>query len=195
MILDHIDNLCIPDDECYGNEVRSLRTLGIGLAFLNAQVASIEQKVRGTIPPYVRVFSYGNDPRFAQAMPLIECAFHWYAVSGCNYVGLVGWLAKQIDPGRPDPKQYVRDLIPAVVTYRNKVAGHFAKASPGDDNLATLDASVLHSVAFSDDRFYAGVWRLTQTSQGTRSSSPDMRWSLTKTHTELVKRYWPVGNR
>lgn len=191
MILDHIDNLLLPDDHRYSNEVRTLNSLAVGLAFLNTQVSGIEHKVRATISNDVRVFSYGNDPQLTWLpKDLIVCAFHWYAVSACNYVLLVGWLASQVCPGRPDAKHYLRAVIPTVVTYRHKVAAHFARALPAGDNAATLDASVMHSVAFDDDAFYAGVWKVTKTVHGVPSSSANLRWSLTKTHAELTRRYW-----
>ncbi len=198
MILDHIENLSLPDGPKYFNEVRTLKSLAVGLAYLNNQIAAIEQKVRESISKNVRPCSCGNDPRpkWAPPLDLIVCAFHWYAVSACNYVRLVGWLGQQVCSNRPAPIDYTKDVIPVVVTYRNKVAAHPARVFPKDDNAATLDASVLYSVKFSDVAFYAGCWKITKTSKGVSSTSPDICWSLTKTHVELVKRYWPkTGSR
>ena len=194
MILDHIEQMALPDPSRFSNEIQTLRSLAVGLGFLNHQVLAIENKVRESISPNVRVFSYGNEPRFAWVpKDLIVCAFHWYAVSARNYVGLVGWLAKQVCPARPEPADYAKAVIPVVVAYRHKVAAHFGKVFPRkDDTAATLDASVLPSVAFQDDSFYAGAWTVTKSVKGVPSSSPDLCWSLTKTHAELTKRYWPT---
>lgn len=190
MILDYINNLSLPDDPRYGNELSVLRHLATGLRFLNAQVASIEKRKKEKVGEKVRVFSFGNDPVLPRAIQdFIVCAFHWYAISACNYAQLVGWLAL---PSRTDQKEYVKAVMLPVKTYRDKVAAHFARADPRkEDNAATLDASVLPSVAFDDDAFYVGAWRITKTVAGVPSSSIDFRWSLTKTHVELTKRYWP----
>jgi len=192
MILDHLDNLTLPDGHHFGNEVAVLQSLAVGLDFLSTQIAGIEKEAWRRFANKARVLSYGNNPMLAWVpKDLVLCAFHWYSVSACNYVSLVGWLAKQVYPTRPEPKEYVRAVIPIVQTYRDKVAAHFARVFPRKDTPATLDASVLPSVTFYDDAFYVGAWAVMKTVQGVPSSSCDLRWSLTKTHAELTTRYWP----
>ncbi len=198
MILDHIDKLLLPNDHCYGNEVHTLNTLAGGLAFLNAQVGGIEQKARGMLRDDIRVFLYGNDPKLAWIpTDLVVCAFHWYAVSVCNYVWLAGWLAQQVGATTTDSRDYAETVIPAVVTYRHKVGAHLARVFPRrDDTPADRMGSVMLPAVLDGDAFWAGAWTIViTTGEQLFSTTHDMRWSLTKTHVELAKRYWPEAGR
>jgi hypothetical protein len=213
MILDYKEGIHLRNDNLPGmfyNEIRTLKYLSVGLKYIFAQVYKIEQEILrkaekkdecflSSMPPEVknafknqiaglRIHSFGNDPSLPWVpRDLIACAFHWYAVSVCNYVSLVGWLANL------DPKKYAIKIIPQVVTFRNKIAAHLARWIPRkDDTAADLDMSVIYPIEFCDDAFYVGVWKLTKKSISEESSTThDFRWSLTKTHFELVLRYWP----
>ena len=100
MIIDYVDNLELSDEaaEQYFNELRSLDYLSTGLNFLNAQVQRIESEFRGSLDSDGMVRMFGNAPQLeGMSQNLVACAFHWYSVTACNYVKLVGWLANEGD--------------------------------------------------------------------------------------------------
>ena len=193
MIIDCIDKLELSDDRAgnYANELSSLGYLAQGLWFLNGQVQRLEAKITEQVGKDKQVFMLGNVPQLKAVVPqgLVACAFHWYAVSVCNYVRMVGWLAYGQEP--IDTIKYVKHVIPAVYVWRNKVAAHFAKIAPRkEDNPADLAISVMWPISFDDDAFYAHSYRLTQSTSGkSHTSRQDMRWSLTHTHRDLIPRY------
>lgn len=192
--IDHIDNLELTDDEVakYFNELRSLDYLAQGLWFLYYQVQRIEAKITEDMGTKKQVFIFGNAPRL-KAIPqdLVACAFHWYAVTVCNYVKMIGWLTHSGDSAKA--RDYLKQVIPPVKVWRDKVGAHFARISPlKDDTPADLAKSVMFPISFDDDAFYAGSLTLTQSSGGKSSTSRrDIRWSLTHTHRNLIPRYWP----
>ena len=115
MILDYIDNIQLSDDrvKAYYNELHSLGYLAQGLSFLYEQVQRLEAKVIEQIPSNQKVFLFGNAPVLSSVpRSLVACAFHWYAVTVCNYVRMVGWLAAGGDSTKAD--DYVRRVLPAV---------------------------------------------------------------------------------
>lgn len=52
MILDHVDNLKLPDDDRdrFHNELRSLSYLSLGLSYLANQVGSVEKDILERLP-------------------------------------------------------------------------------------------------------------------------------------------------
>jgi len=188
MILDHIDNLELPDQlvRKHHNDLVQLRVLAEGLHYLNSMVTGIVEGARVAWAKNPNAL-----PRNVAPQALIRCAFDWYAVSACNFIRLVGWLAHEADNTCPEPHEYVKKVIPAVLTYRNKVAAHFAKASPGRDGAATLVASTLPSLSWINGIPTVGAFRVTIRRQGHLTQSEDWQWSLMQTHRELLPRYWP----
>lgn len=193
-VLDHLEGLEITEAQAEqrGNEFNSLAYLGTGLDFLYRQVKRTEQTVLERIDPSVKVFMAGNAPEFEGiSMGLIACAFHWYAVSVCNYVRLVGWLTQREETERA--KEYVQRVLPEVYVWRNKVAAHFSITDPRpEDTPADLAKSVMLPISFDDDAFYAGSLTITMRRAGEASTSRQgARWSLTHVHEDLAPRYWP----
>jgi hypothetical protein len=194
MIIDHVDQIELAEEvvQAHKNELNSLRYLAQGLHLLYAQVKRIEDKVLERLDPDLEVFMYGNAPELKQVpLGIVACSFHWYAVSACNYARMVGWIANAGDTKKAG--QYVQQVLLPVYIWRNKIAAHFAKVDPRpEDTPADLAASVMFPISFHNDAFYAGQMRLSMTQHGQGSSSrTDMQWSLTHTHFELAKRYWP----
>jgi len=196
--LDYIEKFALSGENLtkYSNELMSLQYLSVGLSFLYKQVKKLETIVTKRIDPTIRVFSYGNDPRMA-GIPrdLVACSFHWYSVSVCNYALMVGWLRYNIEPTSSLPWDYVDSIIPAVRAWRDKVAAHFSKADIRyrGDNIAEKEISVFYPIGFYDDAFYAAPMKLTMTKKGKRITSDALqKWSLTKTHEQLLPRYWPA---
>lgn len=170
----------------------SLHYLASGLWFLNEQVSKIETLIASKTPDGKRVFHFGNSPNLAGIpQDLVACAFHWYAVTACNYVKMVGWLANNGDSNKA--REYMEEVLPEVYLWRHKVAAHFARIDPHkDDNAADLAMSVIFPVSYDNDAFYTGSFTLTISAGGKQSTSrQDMRWSVTQTHKELIRRYWP----
>jgi len=194
MIIDYIENFRLPDDKAKTqfNELRSLDYLATGLWFLYEQVQGVEAKIIEGLPKGKRVSMFGDAPEMQGInQDLVACAFHWYAVTVCNYVKMVGWLANDGDSKKT--LEYIKHVIPAVYIWRNKVAAHFAKFAPRkEDNPADLAKSVMFPISFDDNAFYVSSWTLTLGISGkSHTSRQDMRWSLTHIHRELVPRYWP----
>ncbi len=189
MMLDHIDKLELSGDAAdkYGNELRPLSYLSEGLYYLYKQVKGIEVTVAPKPNPKMRVSIFGNEPQKG----LVVCAFHWYAVTICNYVRLIGWLTHGED--KHQATEYVKRVIPAVYLWRNKVAAHFSITDPQkEDTPADLAKSVMSLISFDDDAYFADSLTLSMRRKGTTSTSrQDMRWSLTHTHENLSTRYWP----
>ena len=216
VILDYIDGLELHDEDLgrYSNELGSLGYLSTGLSYLNAQVRNAETEVLSRVPQNESVFVFGKGPPLGGApQELVACAFHWYSVTACNYVRLVGWLGSGGDDR--EARAYLKRVLPEVTRWRNKVGAHFAQTDPRrDDSPADLAASIMFPISFDEDAFYAGSLTLTlgTSSQaggeateipnwrrrllgglgvkGSRSRT-DMRWSLSNTHRQLASRYWP----
>lgn len=192
--LDRVENLQLSDKDAaqHANELNSLAYLGQGLGFLYGQVKKIEDGINAQLNPNLHVSMFGNAPGLRDTpQGLVACAFHWYAVSICNYVRLVGWLTHDAD--KKQAEEYVERVLPAVFIWRNKVAAHFAITAPrSEDTPADLAASIMFPISFDDDAFYAATMKLAMRRAGTASASrEDMRWSLTHTHKNLSTRYWP----
>ena len=191
MIVDHVDNLELRDAEQYHNELSALYRLWIGLCYLDNEVRKIEDEARERLnTKEMRVISFSNNPQL-EGIPqnLVACAFHWYSVTACSYVQLIGWLVYgRVDEGR----EYLKRVLPEVSTWRNKVGAHFALVSPRKDNPAVLAQSVMNPLSFDDDAFYVSSLKLSMSSKSQASTSrQDMRWSLTHTHRKLSSRYYP----
>ena len=197
MIIDYIDKLDLPDDKAKTqfNELRSLHYLATGLRFLYEQIQRVEAEVIKRVAKQKQVFIFGNAPEMQGInQDLVACAFHWYAVTVCNYVRMVGWLANGGDS--TTATDYLKQIVLPVKLWRDKVGAHFARTSPRrDDTPADLAYSVMFPISFDDDAFYANSLTLTQSSGGKSSTSrQDMRWSLTHTHRSLIPRCWSGGS-
>ena len=136
----------------------------------------------------------GNFPAF-QDVPqgLVTCAFHWYAISACQYVGTVGAIAHRQDNARPGWREYVTAVIPEVFAFRNKVAAHFAWCVGNKkDTLAERLASILPSLIFAEDCFQIAGYTVHRRKGGNVSDSTAIQpWSLCRVHERLRQRYWP----
>ena len=196
-VIDYIDNLKLLDEqeERQFNELRSLDYLATGLRFLYERVQTVEDEVINRVQKKKQVIIFGDAPEMQGInQDLVACAFQWYAVTACNYVKMVGWLANSGDSSKE--REYMQSVLPQVYLWRHKVAAHFAVIDPQrDDNAADLTMSVMFPISFENDAFYTGLFTL-MTSKGGKKcrSRQDMRWSLIHTHCDLIPRYW-TGNR
>jgi hypothetical protein len=104
----------------------------------------------------------------------------------------------QLEPERKKIKKacdnYVKTLpeIQEVLKWRNKISAHFALTDPRkDDNIATLEASIIYPVGFEVDRFRTGTMIFSRGDSTVNHESEIPRWSLTELFEELINRFWP----
>jgi hypothetical protein len=197
-VLDHYENITVPGPvfQQPTNEYAALLTLRTGLEFLHRQALRADDTVRQTVNPKgeLKYFGMGNLPELSQVpIPLLVCAFHWYAISACQYVRLVGAIAYRQDNSRKLPPHYVQAVIPEVLAFRNKVAAHFAFSTENSkDNEAERLASILPPLAFVNDSFHVGAMTVGLSHDGKDSNSSTIApWSICEVHERLKARYWP----
>jgi hypothetical protein len=195
-VLDHIDYVTVPGNPFRKphNEYWALVCLYQGMEFLYKQARHCDVTVRQRIDPSIRFDGFGNVPLFDDIpKPLLTCAFHWYAISACNYVRTVGAIAHRQDSSRPSPREYAKAVIPEVVAFRDKVAAHFAWSTENSrDTEADRLASILPPLSFTIDSFYVGGLQISLRRSGKSSTSDAIEpWSLCKVHDALRIRYWP----
>jgi len=194
-VLDHIENITVPGNvfEKPKNEYWALTCLRDGMESLYLKALRCDQVVQQRVNPTGNniISCSGNSPKLAQVrLTLLTCAFHWYAISACQYVRTVGAVAYQHDSERRD---YTEKVIPEVLAFRNKVAAHFAWSMENNrDNDAERLASIFPPLSFETDSFYVGAFTVAVGRGGSTSTSEVIKpWSLCRTHETLRKRYWP----
>ena len=201
-VLDHLDGISVPGNVfCEPvNEYWALMCLHDGMEFLYRQSLHCDQAARQQVNPHgnVSFVGWGNVPTLNQIpKTLLTCAFHWYAISACQYVRTVGAIAFRLDPNRPRPDVYAKNVIPEVVAFRDKVAAHFAWSTRNQrDNHAERIASILPPLTFVNDAFFVGGMTVAVRHAGEGSDSAAIKpWSLCRVHEALRKRYWPHEQR
>lgn len=134
---------------------------------------------------------------------LVPCAFNWFAITLVNYLRLIalvelmnanGWKSDALsDKANREAitthcREYVRTAVPEIYLWRNKVAAHFAATDPfQDDNLGTLEQSIMNPVSYIYPYYFVGFMKWH--TAGEQSQLPT--WSLTKTYEDLRERFWP----
>jgi hypothetical protein len=208
ILLDAIENLEVPLKGCE-NEVGTLRTLVSGIKRLYAPIKTKEVHFEQATGGKMIVSSFGatNDEE-RELNDIIACYFHWFGISICNYVRLTGFIrgmnlghfsrkdlrdSKNFKTVRDSTNAYVDSVveIEPVRVWRNKVFAHFAITDPlKDDNIATLDMSVIHPITFEGKYFVGGMTMFLRNEDGSATSELP-RWSLTEVFEALTPRYWP----
>lgn len=193
----------------YFNELRSLRTLHTGMRRLCEMVKRPEAAFETATGGKVKMFSFGGaSPDEDKFLDAVACFFHWFGISACNYVRLVGFI-RGLSLGhfsRADLKDttkfksiksviddYVEGIaeLESVRIWRNKVFAHFAITDPyKDDNIATLDMSVIFPVTF-EGRYVVGGLTLRRSNPAGSHVSQLPRWSMTEVFESLAPRFWP----
>lgn len=197
-ILDYIDNIVVPGSvfKNPANEYWALICLRDGMDFLYRQAKHCDNLLKNRVNPKdnIQYMGMGNLPEF-QDVPksLLSCSFHWYAISACNYVWIIGTIAYLNDNTRPKPLEYTQKVIPEVLAFRNKVAAHFAWTTKHkQDNDAERMMSILPQLTFNDDSFHVGsiLLSLKRADKITKSETVKA-WSICRVHEKLQERYWP----
>ncbi len=138
----------------------------------------------------------------APVPPLVPCAFNWFSVTLVNYLRLVGlvelmnanhWKSSDLaDPANRSTikfhcTNFVKAAVPDVHLWRNKVAAHFAATDPfHDDNLGTLERSIVNPVTYKYPYYHVGIWQWS--TGGETAQLPT--WALTKVYEDLSARFW-----
>ncbi|MGE0598664.1 MAG: hypothetical protein AB7J35_02405 [Dehalococcoidia bacterium] len=193
MILDHVDRistLSLRLDMRHRVE-RRLNELAEGLQWLAEEVKMVEESViERARTEYGPEFTLGQD---IQGIPRgrVMSAFHWYAVSVCNYSGVVAWVAFGEDKKKRDA--YRAQVLPIVCRWRDKVAAHYGFLSPRDPENLADHMTFLSPLTLSEKGFTVGGWTTRRFGPSGVEESQGLTgaWSLTAVHDELRPRYWP----
>jgi hypothetical protein len=208
VLLDGIEKLEV-EHQKYGNEIRNLRTLSVGLQRLAESIKRPEVHFERQTGGKLKAFSMGATSRAEEErLNMYACMFHWFGVTVINYARIVGFI-RGIEKGlfsRADLihktkfdligkkiSDYVSSIpeLANVKVWRNKVSAHPAITDPyGDDNIATLDMSVIFPVTFEGKYVVGGMQLIRNDSTGTHVSALP-RWSLTEVFESLIPRFWP----
>lgn len=169
------------------NELAQLQMMWHGLEMLAGHIRIVESKL--PFDPKFKTMSLGGLSAQDNASGLM--CFHWYSVTGCNMIRLLGWLRRQFEPQAPEPIEYLRSVAPELKAFRDKVAAHFALVSTRDDDgYAIRAASTMNLLCECDGKLRFGEFMVTTRSSGVVSdSSAIIPWGITETHDRLRKRF------
>jgi hypothetical protein len=208
VLLDGIERLEV---ECakHGNEIRNLRTLSVGLQRLAESIKRPEVQFERQTGGKIIVTCFGaTSPAEEERLNMYACMFHWFGVTVINYARIVGFIrgiergvfsrADLADKTKFDViKKEIADYIISipelanVKVWRNKVSAHPAITDPyKDDNIATLDMSVIFPITFEGKYVVGGLQMIRSNATGTHASALP-RWSLTEVFESLIPRFWP----
>jgi len=199
-IIDHIKNITNDTDHPVIDNAQILFQLQEGIFFLAHNMRMIEiNKFNevGRILGTMEAFS-------SRTNPIIGCFFDWFSIYVPNFIRTVGlidimyqnnWKTSDIQLNRDAIKrhcaEYVEEVIPNILLWRNKISAHPSATSPKrDDNLPTLEYSLIGilSISYTAPYYYAGDVSLGRGEETSRL----IPWSLTHIfETKLVPRYWP----
>ena len=197
--LDHIDGISIDPANAPFANYQAFASNYEGLKTLAYMVRELERQYIASDPYAEHVVLHMS----TKVPGIVPCAFNWFAVTLVNYLRLVGlvqlmnskgWKSRALaDPAnrseiRSHCTAYANTVAPDVCAWRNKVAAHFAATDPfRDDNLGTLEQSVMSRVEFQYPHYYVGLGKWT--SENETSQLP--AWALTKVYEDLRPRLWP----
>jgi hypothetical protein len=202
IVLDHERAISLDQSDPPFNNYQAFRSNYLGLKILADTVRDLERKYAASDPHAAKVVFHMS----SRVPDIVPCAFNWFAVTLVNYLRLValvelmaakGWKSAALtDPAhraeiRAHCTSFVRDAIPEVYVWRNKVSAHFAATDPfHDDNLGTLEQSIMNPVTYQYPHYYVGSVQWNTAGQSSQLPS----WALTKTYEELRARFWPEFN-
>lgn len=198
-MLDHLNGITLDPSDSPFNNYQAFSLNYEGLKILADNVRELEIQYVEKDPHAAHVVLHTS----SQVPALIPCAFNWFSVTLVNYLRLVGLVQlmnendwKSSDLAIPSNrsaikahcKKFVQSAVPEVYLWRNKVAAHFAATDPfHDDNLGTLEQSIMNPVTYKFPHYHVGV--LLWNTAGETSQLPS--WALTKVYEDLSARFWP----
>lgn len=196
--LDYLDNISFDDENPPLTNAHALTYLKDGIMYLANLTKHYENKIAEDKIMSKMIFSASFGEKYEDN--LIACCHHWFGMSVMNYCRLVSlieimeknsWKSSDVKNNGVVIKnhilKYINNVSPAICTWRNKIAGHFAITDPHDENIATLEMSIMHPVNYSQPHYYvsAGKW----CTNGEEGNIPE--WSLVEEFEKLIPRYWP----
>jgi hypothetical protein len=199
IVLDHDQGIILDPTNPPFNNYQAFQHNYSGLKILADAVREAELKVIANDPhaSHVVMHMSGN------IHPIIPCAFNWFSVTVVNYLRLVAlvdlmtknnWKSSALGDAanrqtiKKHCTDYVRNAVPKIYRWRNKVSAHFAATDPfSDDTLGTLEQSIMNPISYTYPYYYVGM--LQWHTRGTESELPT--WALTETYERLSPRYWP----
>ena len=201
-ILDHLLGIEYPDDP-----EKLVHELAIDGHV--SPITHLAQQVRAKEQELIETEDYPSGgvtfPHFSHYEPLTYAMFNWFAISLTSYLRLVAMIdlinrerwglrdllrnSKVVEEVCGD---YVANVAPAVLQWRNKVAAHPAVTAPRvtgkqSDRLATLIQSFTCPVRM--DLGYLEVGGVVYAVDGEKADLQP--WSVTATYEKLAPRFWP----
>ena len=199
IVLDHLNGITLDPTDPPFNNYQAFAANYEGLKILAGTVREFELQYVARDPHAAHVVLHMS----SQVPALVPCTFNWFSVTLVNYLRLVGlvqlmsannWKSSALaDPSnraaiKMHCKNFVKTAVPEVYLWRNKVAAHFEATDPfHDDNLGTLEQSIMNPVTYKFPHFHAGI--LKWNTNGETSQLPS--WALTKLYEDLSARFWP----
>lgn len=205
IIIDHVDNITFNRDAFPIKNMHALDYTRQGLYELALLVRKQENIINNNVGHYITYMAAFMGKEQNKLMNY----FNWFSISIINYVRLVGFIdivnRKQFT--REDMikrenhriikehcRAYIKKVIPEVYTYRNKLSAHHSLTDPfQDDNIATLESSVLNSIVYNNPYLEAAglKWNSKISPSDEIASATEIRpWRLTKVYDDLTVRYW-----
>jgi hypothetical protein len=199
IVLDHLNGITLDPSDPPFNNYQAFAANYEGLKILAGAVRELEIQYVTNDPHAAHVVLHMS----SQVPALVPCAFNWFSVTLVNYLRLVGlvqlmstnnWKSSALaDPSnragiKAHCTNFVKTAVPEVHLWRNKVAAHFAATDPfHDDNLGTLEQSIMNPVTYRFPHYHVGVMQWN--TAGETSQLPS--WALTKVYEDLSARFWP----
>lgn len=205
IILDVVDNITFNSDSFPIKNMHALNYTKVGLHQLALEVRKIENNMNKTVGHYMNFMTVGLSPDGNILMNY----FNWFSISIINYIRLIGFIdivnKKQFTREEITKKEnhkiikeyckgYIKKVIPEIYIYRNKLSAHHSLTDPFvDDNIATLETSVLNSIVYRNPYLEtAGIDLKSKLlpSDTEFQSTVIKPWQLTKVYDDLTMRYW-----
>jgi len=205
IILDHVDNIIFNSDTFPIKNMNALHYTKEGLYQLALIVRKDENTINQNVGHYIQ--SILGDLGPGQNMWMNY--FNWFSISIINYTRLIGFVdivnKKQFSREEITKKEnhkiikkhckdYVIKVIPEIYIYRNKLSAHHSLTDPFvDDNIATLETSVMNSVVYKNPYLETAGLNLKSKlfpSDEEYQSTVIKPWKLTKIYDDLTERYW-----
>lgn len=194
VVLDFINNLEFESEEAPFTNYHSIYQLQTGMHKLAYEIRLEELKLNNS------GMVLGADYTFNTRNNLLACYFDWFSISITNYFRLVGlfdimirhhWKSNDVgnnsDVISSHCTKYVKETIPEIYSWKNKISAHRAATNPKNDNLGTLKLSIACVVTYSFPYYVAGGYNLSSAGE----ESKFKQWAVTETFERLRQRYWP----
>jgi hypothetical protein len=199
ILLDRLNGITLDPSDPPFNNYQAFAANYEGLKILASTVRELEIQYVASDPHTAHVVLHMT----SRVPVLVPCAFNWFSVTLVNYLRLIGlvqlmnangWKSSALADRsnrsiiKTHCANFVKAAVPEVYLWRNKVAAHFAATDPfHDDNLGTLEQSIMNPVTYKFPNYYVGV--LQWNTAGETSQLPS--WALTRVYEDLSARFWP----